>query len=438
MFSSEDTEFIRHCQGRLIVGYSGGIDSHVLLHYMRELSMRELSKSFDQPLCALHINHGLSDSAAEWQAHCESVCADLGVPLSVQGVHVEPRGSVEASARKARYEAFENYVESGDVLLLAQHEDDQIETIFLHLLRGDSPFGIRGMPRSRTVGKAQLLRPLLSTPKKLIKDYAQENNLRWVEDDSNLDTTFDRNYLRHKVLPLLKARWPQLPISLKGTLDRTRIGMEVIDNIAESDLDTLLDHQKISLGELAEYSSARQKNILRAWFKRKDVRAVTGDRLLDVGLRDFFEAGIDAAPLISWQGFELRRYDNYLYLHPGMRQEDNDSCYSYTGVPVRLVNGTLTARLRKGQGLKIDDLASTTIRFRSGGEKLKFHRRRLLKNVFQENRIPAFLRDYIPIIYIGEEPVAISGISSWDIPPVVVPDRLASGPESGYLFDWTF
>jgi len=189
---------------RLCVGFSGGADSHSLLHALAELSQRETLP----PIVALHVNHGLHGNADAWAMHCGKVASELGVGFHQEVVSVEAAASPEAQARDARYRAFEAFLEVGDVLLLGHHIDDQVETVLFRLIRGAGPSGLAGIPEHRSLGKGSLLRPLLGVSRAQIEHYARVNELNYLTDSSNDDRRFDRNYLRHEVLPLIEARWP--------------------------------------------------------------------------------------------------------------------------------------------------------------------------------------------------------------------------------------
>ena len=198
---------------RWVVAYSGGVDSHVLLHQLVALSV----DSNTPPVLAIHINHGLQVDAAQWQQHCESVCDNLSVDCTSIVVNVDGNGGIEQSARDAHYRAFEQYLQAGDVLFQGHHLDDQAETVLMRLLNGSGPKGLGGIPAQRSLGSAILLRPLLNYSKEDILDYAQQQQLTWVEDTTNDDSRYDRNFLRNEIFPLLAQRWP----SVKRNLNRS-------------------------------------------------------------------------------------------------------------------------------------------------------------------------------------------------------------------------
>jgi len=197
---------------RYWVAFSGGIDSHVLLD-----AMATLRPQLSATLNAVHVNHGLNAKAAQWAAHAVSVCELLDIPCHVFNVNASAKKgeSPEAAARDARYHTFSALIEAGDVLLTAHHREDQAETLLLQLVRGAGPHGLAAMPLSRSFSNGQLARPLLAVEQALINDYAAEKALLWVEDPSNQELGFERNFLRHEVMPILKYPVQRLTVQMR-------------------------------------------------------------------------------------------------------------------------------------------------------------------------------------------------------------------------------
>ena len=193
-----------HHADRLYLGFSGGVDSHVLLHLCASIA------SLNAKLVAIYVHHGLQVEADFWAEHCQRTCEALGVACQIVRVNAQPiQGqSPEEAARNARYDALKAFVQSNDVLLIAQHREDQLETVLLQLFRGSGLKGLSAMPACIPFGSGTLLRPLLDVSKQAINSYAIAHELSWIEDPSNLSSDYDRNFLRNEVLPLLKQRWP--------------------------------------------------------------------------------------------------------------------------------------------------------------------------------------------------------------------------------------
>ena len=214
------------------IAFSGGLDSTVLLHLLASLAKTETFP----PLSAVHVHHGLQATGDAWPSHCQSVCDRLGVPLRVMRVHVQPGASLERAARDARYQAFTEVTGAGQVMLTGQHRDDQAETLLFRLLRGAGVRGLAAMAAHRPLAAGHLVRPLLDASRVELEAYAHEHQLRWIEDPSNADPRFSRNYLRHRVLPALTERWPQAVTSLARTAEHLSEAQGLLDELAVSDL----------------------------------------------------------------------------------------------------------------------------------------------------------------------------------------------------------
>jgi tRNA(Ile)-lysidine synthase len=403
----------RVIDGRIVVAFSGGVDSHVLLHLMAGLQL-------NTELWALHINHHIHADCDQWQHHCESVCLDLGVAFASADVSVSRTGSVEENARNARYEAFEAFLGEHDLLLLAHHADDQAETILMTLLRGDR-LALAGMPSERPVGRAALLRPLLAWRRQQILEYAASKGLHWIEDDSNHDPGFTRNYLRYEVMPLLTHRWPRTVEHLNTAHQRDREYSLLLRDLGESDLHACAaDSSAIDLKLFIGLSPLRRKNLLRTWASLHGLPQPS-EAMLDAELDRFVTARVDAAPLLNWQGVCFRRFDGRLFLTPDVqaehdltpRQWDPDIRTAWSGGTVAAVRGeSMGLALAPGQ---------FEIRCRKAGESILLDHHRKLKKVLQDQKVPTWLRDLIPLICVDGELAAIAGLPAFGVPMLVSP-----------------
>ncbi|MDG4605564.1 MAG: tRNA lysidine(34) synthetase TilS, partial [Candidatus Contendobacter sp.] len=248
---------------RLIVGYSGGMDSHVLLHLLA--MQRELWP--ERTLEAIYVDHGLHPASAVWGGHCARVCRELNVPFRTLRIDARPAPgeSPEAAARQARYAALAAALEPDAALLTAHHRDDQAETLLLQLLRGAGPHGLAAMPEAARLGQGRLLRPLLNVDRAALLAYAHTQQLQWIEDASNADTGFDRNYLRHRILPLLRERWPAANRVLARSARLCAETAGWLDAEADADLARVMTARPdaLSVPALRELSELRQRNLLR-------------------------------------------------------------------------------------------------------------------------------------------------------------------------------
>ena len=299
---------------KLILAYSGGLDSTVLLH---QLAQDPLSH---KKLYAVHINHSLSPNADQWQEHCATVCAQLNVPFTAIKITIETKAgdSLEAVARDQRYAELAKFVTEGSALLTAQHQDDQAETILLQLFRGAGVKGLAAMPEQKPFGNGVLLRPLLNTSRAELLAYAQQYTLKWLEDESNQNLNFNRNYLRQTIMPLLKQRWPSITATLSRSSQHCAEAAELINELAKIDYELCQtdksDH--LSISNLNKLSRIRQKNVLRYWLQLNSIRA-PNDKHVQKILDEVVAAKRGAEPLLCWEEVAIRRMDATLTLTKG-------------------------------------------------------------------------------------------------------------------------
>lgn len=392
------------------IAFSGGLDSTVLLHALVSLGRIEQLPL----LTAIHVEHGLQAAAKDWPAHCEAVCAALGVALQIEAVEV-PRdsSSVERAARNARYQLFASVLAPAEVLLTAQHRDDQAETLLFRLMRGAGLKGLSGMPRQRPLGSGTLLRPLLDVSRAQLKTYALQHQLVWIEDPSNQDVHFARNYLRQQVMPLLEQRWPAAGLTLSRTADYLAEAQGLLEELAALDLKVLqsapelpwLPLPSLDISALQALSDARQRNALRAFLAPLTELPDSAHWAGWYALRD---AALDAMPVWRLARGELRRAGsricwlsgNWLLPVAGAVQwPDPQQLLRLPG------NGQLSfcGEVPSGQ---------LTVRYRRGGETLQIpgRGRRDLKRLLNEARIPPFVRERLPLLYRGEVLLAVANL----------------------------
>lgn len=390
------------------VGFSGGMDSTVLLHLLAELRRREPLP----PLSAIHIAHGLQAAADPWPAHCRAVCERLGVELHVIQVTVNRNvASLEQAAREARYAAFSDRLATGEILLTGQHQDDQAETLLFRLLRGAGVRGMGGMSPCRPLGMGQLVRPLLNVSRAELETYAQRHVLHWVEDPSNGDTRFARNYLRQRIMPLLASQWPGVNVNLARASAHCREADALLRELAEKDLLPAREPSpwpwlalpSLRLEPLLALSEARQRNALRHWLAPLTQLPDSDHWAGWAFLRD---AADERLPVWRLGGGELRRSAGRLWWLAGawLRRPALDAAYA--GAEVDLPeNGRVHWK---------GDLPSGDLRlvYRVGGERLVLARRgtRDLKRLLNESELPSFVRDRLPLLMRGDELLAVANL----------------------------
>ncbi|TFF53159.1 tRNA lysidine(34) synthetase TilS [Pseudomonas putida] len=391
------------------VAFSGGLDSTVLLHLLAEYARNHASP----PLRAIHIHHGLQAAADAWPAHCQAICDNFDVELQVIHVQVSPGASLEQAARDARYAAFRQVLGPGDILFTGQHRDDQAETLLFRLLRGAGLRGLAAMPGQRTLGQGRLVRPLLACSRQHLQDYAQAQGLTWIEDPSNLDTQFARNYLRGEVMPHLQQRWPQASQNFARAAEHLGEALSLLDELAQEDLALAgkgapiawpgLD--SLDLAALLALSPARQRNALQYWLSQ---RTRLPDTRHWAGWADLRDAAADARPV--WRladGRLVRSHGRIWWLSGDWLQQpagslawpDPDGPLRLPGNGcVRLVGAAVPSGLR--------------IAYRQGGEMLAVpgRGRRDLKRLLNEQQVPHFLRSRLPLLYHGERLLAVANL----------------------------
>ena len=414
------------------IAYSGGRDSRVLLHALAQ------ARAMLAPLEAVHVDHGLQPASAAWTRHCAAVCASLKVPfiaVTVDGT-AGAGESPEAAARRARYEALAAMMMPGDCLLTAHHCEDQAETLLLQLLRGAGPHGLAAMPEVTAFAGGWHARPLLRYGRQELHRYAEAQALRWIDDPSNADPGFDRNYLRHEVMVRLQARWPAASRVLTRDAEHQAEAAQLLDELAAMDL--LQCHGESSslrLSSLLALTPARQRNLLRHWLKSQGFPLPDGVRLAKVQ-HEVMHAAPDRAPAVAWAGVVVRRYREHLYAMPRHAAVDVGLSLPWdVQVPLPLPDGTLLSAIpARGVGVKaaLCREQAITVRYRQGGERCRPGPRaanRPLKHLLQEAGVPPWERERLPLIYVGGQLAAVANY--WVCAPCG-----AEGDEPGLRIAW--
>jgi tRNA(Ile)-lysidine synthase len=395
------------------IAFSGGLDSTVLLHLLADLAKNQSLPALN----AIHVHHGLQAAAEAWPEHCRSMCESLGVPLQVIRVQVQPGASLERAARDARYAAFIEATQANEVLLTAQHRDDQAETLLFRLLRGAGVRGLSGMPRQRPLGKGQLLRPLLDATRAELEAYASQHKLRWIEDPSNQDRQFSRNYLRHQVFPALTQRWPQAMASMARSAAHLSEAQELLNELARIDLSEAsaasefdwLKLPSIKLTPLEKLSDARQRNALSHWLEPL-TRLPDSDHWS--GWLDLRDATGDARPIWRLAEGELHRAGGRIWWLSGrwLRAAPVPGAWLEPAQPLALPdNGVLTLNGQIPDG-------PLQIRYREGGEVMELAGRghRDLKRLLNERGVPPFVRGRLPLLFKDGQLLAVANLSGLD------------------------
>jgi tRNA(Ile)-lysidine synthase len=376
----------------VLVGLSGGLDSTVLLHLLaRDAGFRA------NGLRAMHVHHGLHPEADAWAAHCEALCAGIDVPLAIARVEVRDDGDgPEAAAREARHAAFERVLREGEILALAHHRDDQAETFLLRALRGSGPDGLGAMRAWRSFGRGWLWRPLLAQPRDALRDYATKHELRWIEDPSNADGRFDRNFLRNRVMPLLRARWPRVDAAFAHSAALSAGAADALALIDDAAVDGLVDGDSLPSPALLALPSDARARLLRRWILHLGLPPLPADGLRRIE-SELLPAAGDRLPHYDWSGARIVQWRGRLHaLRPGDDwaldwRRDWDG-----GAPLVLPDGR---RLGLEGTPRFD--ATLRVHARVGGERIVLPGRthsHALKHVLQEHAVPPWQRARLPLL----------------------------------------
>jgi tRNA(Ile)-lysidine synthase len=369
-------------------------------------------------IAAVHIDHQLQRQSGAWAQHCRAVCDELRVPFEVLRVDARPAcgESPEAAARRARYQALEHWLPVDAVLLTAQHREDQAETLLLQLFRGAGPRGLAAMPLAVPFGAGRLARPLLEHSQADLLAYARQQRLRWVEDPSNDDPRYDRNLLRHRLMPTIRRRWPGIDKVLARSASLQADQAELAAALGQIDMAQCRpdDHvDQLVCTSLQSMSRARQRNLLRRWIETNGL-PIPAMVVLDEILGSVVSARGDASPRLQWAGAEVRRYRDRLYIMPPLPPADSGATFSWNVNEALQFpdGGVLTAVAATGSGLRVDD-AWLEIRFRQGGEVVQPAGRREhhpLKKLLQEWRVPHWQRNRVPLVFCKGVLVAVADL----------------------------
>lgn len=368
-------------------------------------------------VAAIHINHGLSPDCQARAELCQRVCARLAVPVTVLEIDARPpQGqSPEAFARIRRYAAMENAMRQGDMVLTAHHKDDNAETLLLQLFRGGGPHGLAAAPEHRPFGCGWLGRPLLRFGREQILAYALQHAVEWVEDASNRDLRYVRNFLRHRVMPTIRQRWPGCASTLARVARRQAETAALLDRVAEEDLRAAIEQPNmLSVVALESLDDSHLRNALRFWIRRQGF-PMPAEAKLEQIVTTVVRARPEASPCVRWQGTEVRRYRNKLYLlTPGSEIGPGAICTWTPGETLSIAGGTLYAIWVSGRGIKASlcEGRRLEVRLRTGGERccpVGHVHHKPLKKLFQEAGVPPWTRQRIPLIYLGGELAAVAG-----------------------------
>lgn len=400
----------------LLLALSGGLDSVILLHLLAEL---RANLPFE--LHAMHVHHGLSVNADVWADFCAVQCQQLNVPLQIVHVNVtknpdykNSEQGIEAEARQLRYNALFTYAADGkapDFVVTAHHQDDQAETLLLQLFRGA---GVKGLSSMAAVdNKRRLLRPLLNVSRQTLHEYALQHAIQWCDDESNDNTQYDRNFVRHELMPVLESRFTSVKAVLARTASHMAEASELLEVLAVQDAENMLSDNSLCLQALAELTAARTKNVLRWWFAQNKLTMPAAEHLNEI-IEQLFNSRKDADLNIKLQHLYLRKYQQRAYLCEDKMAAPFDMVWEGESELILPSGGKLLFKSVLGAGLALKQgVTKLRITNRNGGERFKpdaLRPTRTLKYLLQELNMPPWQRMYIPLIYWEDKLACVPGV----------------------------
>ncbi len=397
------------------VAYSGGVDSTVLLYALSQSK----NKLQEEEITAVHVNHGINKDANLWVDHCRKFCTEINIDFEVLNIdarHVKGE-SPEAKARELRYQALKGLMNDDDYLLTAHHQNDQAETLLLQLLRGSGAKGLSCMPLIRSYGNGSLVRPLLTFSRGQLMAYAMQEKLFWIEDKSNENIDYDRNYIRKDILPIFEKRWPAAVKTIARSADHQAEITEIIEDVASDDFKKICSSD-LNILEIEKINSLpfyRRKYVLYFWL-RKLILPVPSSQVMQKVIEELINAAWDSEACVHWKGAEVRRYRNKIYAMSPLSKHDPDIIHTWKITePLELSVGMLKAKRDKGKGIKSECIKNekVEVRYRQGGEHIQPYGKAHiceLKKLFQERGILPWQRNRIPMIYHEDKLIAVSDL----------------------------
>nr|WP_086939062.1 tRNA lysidine(34) synthetase TilS [Thaumasiovibrio occultus] len=404
---------------RVVLALSGGLDSRVMLDLLRRF--RDAYPQYDY--LAVYVHHGLSCNADRWADNCLRWSNEAGIACVVEKVSVDQRqGGLEQGAREARYDALRRHITDGAVLLTAQHLDDQCETFLLALKRGSGPKGLSSMPSNTAFAGGVHLRPFLATSRDALEAYAKEHQLEWNEDESNSDTRFDRNFLRHQVMPVLSERWPSISANIARSARLCGEQEAALALLLQDKLAQLTVSDGLCCTQLQDQPTVIQRQLLRAWLSPQ-VSVMPSEAQLNTMLSEVLAARDDANPSVQWGRYQLRRHQDRLHLVRPFADVSGWQATLAVGQTLALPDGLGALSLLAATGKPVSSTLMLrapqadepiTVRFAVEGLQVKpaerHAGRRKMKKLYQEYGIPSWQRPRQPMIFFGDELAAIAGL----------------------------
>ncbi len=387
----------------ILVAYSGGIDSTVLLYLADKLAKQEKIN-----ISAIHVNHNINVDSKKWENHCKNFCKNIDIPLIIKNINIElnSKESIEESARNKRYTAIYSIMKENTVMMTGHHADDQVETFFYNLFRGAGVKGLSSMPEIRLAKKGIHLRPLLGFNKNTLKDFANQFDLDFITDSSNENINFSRNYIRSEILPVIEKKWPNYSKTIQRAINNISIAQKLNLELASKDFERFKVYGKKNIININVRSleENRFNNVIRFWIGENDFKMPTLEQINSIK-KNVFYAGEDKRPFFSCNSYEMHRFKDLVEIMLPLKKHDPTKIYKWKK-DEKLIIPNLSIELswknleqRFGQQIK----DNVEVRFRQKGQNIKINPTKSLKDFMRERNIPPWQRDRTLLIYINNE-----------------------------------
>ena len=401
--SSITSSLEKSSYNEFLIAYSGGCDSTALLYIANQMARKNKIN-----IRAIHVNHNLNKESKKWENHCKEFCKEINVELYIENINIilKPGDSVEEQAREERYSSIYSQMNKKTLMMTAHHGDDQAETFLYQLFRGSGAKGLSSMPRIKEIKEGFHLRPFLAFNKKTLEDFVELKALRYVEDLSNNNTDFSRNFIRKEILPNIKMKWPSCASTISRSAQNLSELFKLNEDLAMIDIQNFLINDvcklSISVRSLDEY---RCNNVIRHWISKNNYRMPSSEQMHSI-YSNVLNAGRDKAPFFLCSEYEIRRHNDYIEIMQPLQKHDSSSIYKWKSMENLIItNLSLNLSwtdLEKRFGRKIDH--DVEVRFRKTGENIKLYSsKKSLKDYMREINMPPWKRERTPLIYINKE-----------------------------------
>ena len=386
-----------------LIAYSGGCDSTALLYFAKQVAKKNKIN-----IRAIHVNHNLNKESKKWENHCKEFCKEINVELYIENINIilKPGDSIEEKAREERYSSIYSQMGKKTLMMTAHHGDDQAETFLYQLFRGSGAKGLSSMPRIKKIKKGFHLRPFLAFNKKTLEDFLESKTLSYIEDQSNNNTDFSRNFIRKEILPDIKKKWPSCASTISRSAKNISESYKLNEDLAMIDIQKFLVKNicklSISVRGLDKY---RCNNVIRYWISKNNYRMPSSEQMNSI-YSNVINAGKDKVPFFLCSEYEIRRHNDYIEIMQPLQKHDSSSIYKWKSMENLIItNLSLNLRwtdLEKRFGRKIDH--DVEVRFRKTGENIKLYSsKKSLKDYMREINMPPWKRERTPLIYINKE-----------------------------------